>query len=45
MHKLTNKNYSNLPEVKKKREEDAKKEEKRKRLADIKEKYGKNNKM
>ena len=29
MLKLTNKNYDNLPEVRKKREEEAKKEEKR----------------
>lgn len=36
MLKLTNKNYENLPEVKKKKEEDRKKEEVRQRLANMK---------
>ena len=33
MLKLTNKNYENLPEVKRKKEEDRKKEELRQRMA------------
>jgi MOSC domain-containing protein YiiM len=37
MLKLTNKNYDNLPEVRKKREEEAKKEEKRQRMLQVKE--------
>ena len=37
MLKLTNKNYDNLPEVRKKREEEAKKEEKRQRMLRVKE--------
>jgi hypothetical protein len=36
MLKLTNKNYENLPEVKRKREEDAKKEDMKKRLEQVK---------
>ena len=32
MLKMTNKNYENLPEVKRKREEDAKKEARRKQM-------------
>jgi len=37
MFKLTNKNYENLPEVKRKREEERKKEDLLKRLAQVKE--------
>jgi hypothetical protein len=37
MLKLTNKNYENLPEVKRKKEEEKKKEEMRKRLESVKE--------
>lgn len=37
MLKLTNKNYENLPEVKKKREEDLKKENRKKQLQIAKE--------
>ena len=35
MLKLTNKNYENLPEVKRKREEERKKEEAKKRLEQV----------
>ena len=37
MLKLTNKNYNDLPEVRKKREEEAKREDKRQRMLQIKE--------
>jgi polysaccharide pyruvyl transferase WcaK-like protein len=36
MLKLTNKNYENLPEVKRKREEEKKREEAKKRLETVK---------
>ena len=36
MLKLTNKNYENLPEVKRRREEEAKKEDMRKRMEQVK---------
>ena len=36
MLKLTNKNYENLPEVKRKREEEAKKEDMKKRIEQVK---------